>query len=246
MFKHALCTGKVWHKRYSPKIHEFSYSLNCWLINLQSIETLNSNSWLINSAKRAIYKFKPDNYLRDFDGQLLDKVKAKLIELGAYLNGDEQFFLLGQVSNLGVYFSPLNLYFCYNNSKCSFILAEVSNTPWNERYYYLLDMNNTQITSKKNFHVSPFFGLNQEYHWNFNLNKNKISFKINSYQEKTLVFSASYTGDLNILSKRTTIKKIILSPIIVYKIVTAIYFEALFIWLKKIPFVPYPDKLKGK
>lgn len=240
MFEHSFSDGVVWHKRHSPKVHQFSYKLNSWLINLQKLDQLDNNSRLINRSRAAIYRFQDRHYLRDSNGDLLQRIRSKFIDLGGGLNGEESFYLLGQLSNLGVYFSPLNLYFCYAGEVCTNILAEVSNTPWNERHYYLLDPNQPQIISKKNFHVSPFFGLNQEYHWQFDLTKQKISFKIDSYQEQKLVFSAGYNGNLIPVTSSGIKFRLIKSPFMVYKIIFGIYFEALRIWLKKIRFVPHP------
>lgn len=244
MFEHCLSNGVVWHKRYSPKVHQFSYKLNSWLINLKELAQLGNGSRIVNRSKMAIYRFKDKNYLRDSTGDLLLRIKSKFIDLGAALddNVEPQFYLLGQLSNLGIYFSPLNLYFCYIDEYCRYILAEVSNTPWNERYYYLLDPANPQIISKKNFHVSPFFGLDQEYHWQFELTKQKINFKIDTYQEESLVFSAGYNGSLSPIKKLNTRFKLIKSPFTVYKIMLGIYFEALRIALKKIPFVAHPNR----
>ena len=237
--KHSLCIGSVWHKRYSPKVHEFSYKLNSWLINLQELDTLNTSSRLINIAKKALYRFKPQNYLRDFSGELNTKIRNQFINLGAELKGNESFYLLGQLSNLGVYFSPLNLYFCYEGNICNYIMAEVSNTPWNERHYYLLDTSKPEIITNKNFHVSPFFGLDQDYKWNFDLSQEQIKFTIDTYQDGAKVFSAGYGGVFNLLSDKSISSKILSSPVTGFKIVCGIYFEALRIWLKKIPYVPY-------
>lgn len=239
MYNNSYIAGKVWHKRFGPKVHEFNYNLNSWLIDLQNVEELNSSSLLINSSKHALYKFKPENYLRDSHHQpLVAKIKHKLLELNAILSGNENFYLVGQLSNLGAYFSPLNLYLCYENNECSYILAEVSNTPWNERHYYLLNPRETKIINHKSFHVSPFFGLEQEYHWEFKLSQENIKFRIDTHENSKLIFSAAYSGNLKPLKSAQT--KIIRSPFNIYKILLGIYFEALRIWLKKIPFIHHP------
>jgi DUF1365 family protein len=242
VYKHSLCQGVVWHKRYHPKIHQFKYRLNSWLIDLQDIETLNIGSCLLNSKKLSLYRFNQNNYFSNYEGNILTRLKKVFIDLGAILSGTESFYLLGQISNLGVYFSPLNLYLCYSNTLCTYILAEVANTPWNERHYYLLNMHNPPHITKKNFHVSPFWGLNQQYHWKFRLSSNKLFFRIDTYQDQKLVFSAGYVGFINLLSCNKTSLKLLRAPFTIYKILIAIYFEALRIWLKKIPFVAHPNR----
>lgn len=212
-----------------------------WLIALNQAE-FNPDSHFVSRVKWAIYRFNPKNYLRHNTSNisLANKVYQQIRELGGVLNGDEQVFLLGQLSNLGIYFSPLNLYLVVQNEDCRYILAEVSNTPWNERHYYLLDRSQTQIISKKNFHVSPFFNLDQEYHWSFKLNENKLHFSIDTYENNEKVFSAGYHCNLIGFKSASFMLSVLKSPFNVYKIISGIYFEALRIFLKKIPFVAHP------
>lgn len=239
MLANSLCIGNVWHKRFEPRIHEFQYKLNMWLLDLDNTEDLAQNS----KFKSYIYRFKEEKYLRD-EGSLplREKLKNKLSELGAKIDSKDKLYLLGQLSNLGLYFSPLNLYLVFDDiNQCKYILAEVSNTPWNERYYYLLDKSQKQIISTKNFHVSPFFGMNQEYHWSFNFTEEKLAFTIDTYENGRKVFSAGFSGKLVRANDKGFDKTIIKSPLNVYKIIAGIYFEAFRLWfIKKIPFIPHP------
>ena len=212
-----------------------------WLIALNQVK-FDSNSRIVSRVKWAIYRFNSKNYLRHNTSNisLANKVCQQVRELGGNLNGDEQVFLLGQLSNLGLYFSPLNLYLVVQNEDCRYILAEVSNTPWNERHYYLLDRSKPEIISEKKFHVSPFFNLDQEYHWNFKLDEDKLHFSIDTYENNEKVFSAGYHCNLVEFKSAGFMASVLKSPLNVYKILAGIYFEALRIFFKKIPFVPYP------
>lgn len=243
MLANSLCIGNVWHKRFEPRVHEFQYKLNMWLIDIDRFEDLAGNSRILNTNKTALYRFKPEKYLRDEGNYpISDKLKKKLTELGATIDSGDKFYLLGQLSNLGLYFSPLNLYLVVNDIKqCKYILAEVSNTPWNERYYYLLDKSQKQIISTKKFHVSPFFGMNQEYHWSFDFTEEKLAFKIDTYENERKVFSAGFSGKLINAKENNFYKRVFRSPLNVYKIIAGIYFEAFRLWfIKKIPFIPHP------
>lgn len=214
-----------------------------WLIDIDRFEDLAGNSRFINTNKSALYRFKPEKYLRDeASSSVSDKLKKKLTELGANIDSKDKLYLLGQLSNLGLYFSPLNLYLVFDDiNECKYILAEVSNTPWNERYYYLLDKSQKQIISTKKFHVSPFFGMNQEYHWSFYFTQEKLAFTIDTYENERKVFSAGFSGKLVNISEKSSYKTILRSPLNVYKIIVGIYFEAFRLWLiKKIPFIPHP------
>ncbi len=94
---HALCKGKVWHKRYKPKIHEFQYNLNMWLVDLQQLSSISNYSWKINRSGFSLYKFIEKRYLKGSlvgkaDTDLLMRLREKFIELGAQIESDMEFF----------------------------------------------------------------------------------------------------------------------------------------------------------
>jgi DUF1365 family protein len=234
MYNNSICTGTVWHKRYKTKEHEFFYQLNTWLIKI----TAEEYHW-----QNLFYKFRNKDYLRDSykkHRNLQERIFNKLNEFDIKKNNIDDIYLLGQISNLGVYFSPLNLYFCYKNNQCRYILCEVSNTPWNERHYYILDKN-LALETDKNFHVSPFFGIKQKYKWNFNLDNKSINFTIDSYEEQNKVFSASYSANINDIKNKKIIAK---NKFNVFKIYLGIYYEALKLFIKKVPFISHPNSKK--
>ncbi len=240
MLTNSFAIGKVWHKRYTPKVHEFSYKLNSWLVDIDNFESLDRISLLVSSKRFNLYSFDPSNYLRDYPGNIATKIRLKFANFGIAINGEEKIFMLGQLKNCGLYFSPLNLYFYFLNNDCQYVLAEVSNTPWNERHYYLINNKEKKYIVAKNFHVSPFWQIEQDYHWHFEIFKESISFRIDNYQNNEKVFSAGYKVSLVPFADRKFNNKIILrQPFTVLKILMAIYFEAFKIFLKGIPYISY-------
>ena len=210
------------------------------MIDIAKPEELVAASSLVSNNRFNLYTFDERKYLRGERGDLVDKVRNKFMSLGAKLSGSERIFLLGQLKNCGIYFSPLNLYLCFIDTQCQYVLAEVSNTPWNERHYYLLDMQNKQYITQKNFHVSPFWNMQQDYHWSFTLTKSSIKFQIDSFVQQDKVFSAGYQVELLPLSdKQTNNRRIMQQPFVVFKIICAIYYQALKLFIKRVPFVPY-------
>ena len=68
------------------------------------------------------------------------RIKHKIRKLNGHKDISKMLMLV-QVRCFGLYFSPANFYFCYDkDDNCTQMLAEVSNTPWNERHYYLIDL----------------------------------------------------------------------------------------------------------
>ena len=235
LYKNSLAIGKVWHKRYFPKIHDFSYKLNMWLIDLDHTDNVNKNLNLF-------YKFRDRDYLANLQElKLKNRVLSKFYECGINLDNDSKIFLLGQVSNLGTYFSPLNLFLIYNaENKLIYILAEVSNTPWNERHYYILNQADKIITHDKQFHVSPFFSMNQIYTWGFKILTNSIYFKIDIIEKDKKVFTASFNSSLITLENAKQRRVFLKNPFNGLKIIIGIYFEALRLFIKKLKFYKHP------
>ena len=98
----------------------------------------------------------------------------------------------------------------------------------------------------KNFHVSPFWTINQNYKWTFDISPSKMYFQIDNYQGESKVFSAGYYVEFTSITDKNNIRRhIIRQPFSVWKIVLAIYYEALKIFMKKIPFVAY-KKSRGE
>lgn len=151
---------------------------------------------LFSGTKKALQQFYPEDYLQglitqdkdsickskdaDDKGGYLTDVKAleqRLIQAftertGSAPTGD----MIGMVvcRNAGIYFSPVNFYLGFDtDQKPSHLLAEVSNTPWDKRHYYgfLLDGANTEFCHDKDFHVSPFNPIDQQYQWQVTIKK---------------------------------------------------------------------------
>ncbi|MFZ2553999.1 DUF1365 domain-containing protein [Psychrobacter urativorans] len=118
--------------------------------------------------------------------QLFARLNAAFIEqTGSAPTGD----MLGLVvcRNAGLYFSPVNFYLGFDELQIpSHLLAEVSNTPWDKRHYYgfLLQGADSEFCHDKNFHVSPFNPIDQQYCWQVSI-KNTINDIKNSTLKNT-------------------------------------------------------------
>ncbi|MGL5225080.1 MAG: DUF1365 domain-containing protein, partial [Aeromonas sp.] len=155
--KSAIWQGSVRHRRFAPRPHAFSYSLFMLGLDLDELGALNQGPWF-GVERAGLLSFYRDDYLKGSEGSLKQAVWDKVSELkeSAALGSEPGFepssepspepesegqvLLLGNVRCFGFYFSPVNFYFCDQQGAARYVLAEVSNTPWNERHYYLLDL----------------------------------------------------------------------------------------------------------
>lgn len=155
-----LYTGSVSHARWSPKKHSFSYGLCMALIDIDQIPTLFKGWWPIASTSSpALLSFRESDHLKPGSGAPLRKLNQTLgdavrdlIELktGSRPTSTARIRLLTHLSFFGYCFNPISLYFIEDIKKelisetnktgiIRSIIAEVSNTPWNEMHLYVLD-----------------------------------------------------------------------------------------------------------
>ena len=238
----CLYSGVVGHCRYKPTLHRFSYSIFLFALDLDELNSLPDLGWWFKIKRTALMSFRPSDYL-DHQAELTRQtVWHKVASLGGELL-DGQVIFVGQVRCLGFYFSPVNFYYCHEaNGELRYLLAEVSNTPWNERHCYLIDAR-TQAPIPKAFHVSPFMDLNMTYHWRFSPLEDVLNLQITNQAEERL-FNAAMRLDRKPLTKAELRAQWLRIPAMTIKTVASIYWQALKLYWKKVPYVPHSTSHK--
>ena len=261
----AIYEGTVRHRRNSPKIHQFDFRFFMLLLDLDEIDTVFRWQPFWSAKRMALCRFKAQDHLKQFaDTETLrDRTIAAL-----HFNGIKKSIgpirLLTQLSYLGYTMNPVSFFYCYSltGGKIEAIIAEVNNTPWGEQHLYVIPAD--QSTSKstvrspdiqKEFHVSPFFDLAMNYRMAFSAPAETLAVKIenhsNSKDSPDSAPSSSTRKHLDVTMKlrRKELTSwnlnglLIKYPAISFQVVAGIYWQALKLYLKKIPFVPHPNAI---
>ncbi len=253
MNKSCLYVGQVRHRRFTPKTHQFSYKLFLMYLDLSELPSIFDRFWLWSIEKTNIASFRRKGHLGDKKLSLDTSVRNH-IEDETARRPQGPIRLLTHMSYFGFSFNPVSFYYCYDkeDKKLEFIVAEVNNTPWGEQYCYVLDSKDNQSTSdhpdnkfyryheNKRFHVSPFMPMDMQYDWRFSTPGDQLSVHMENYQHDKKVFDATLQLKKREITGSNLALALIQFPMITMKIVLAIYYQALRLWLKKIPFVNHP------
>ena len=238
----ALYTGFIEHERFLPKSHRFKYPFFMWYLDLDEIDSQPELGRWFSKKRWAMSRFNRADYLGGPDRPLGDCVKEEMGRLtGTQVTG--KVFGLLNLRTMGLYFSPVNFYFGFSkDGGPSHMLAEVSNIPWNERHHYghLLNSSRTELINEKEFKVSPFNpSRNQTYRWQIEPPGKAISISLGVHDHRGHVFEAGLRLQRQPFTKKSARQLLLRKPAMTAFIVAGIYWQALKLYIKGIPFQPY-------
>ena len=158
--------------------------------------------------------------------------------------------LLTQLRYFGYYFSPLNLYYCFDESASHVqaVVAEVSNTPWREQHLYILHEGNrasasaNEFSHAKTFHVSPFMDMDLQYRWEISAPAEQLHVNLSNVADgqQTPFFAADLALSRKPLTRANMTRMLVRYPLMTAQIMGAIYYQAFRLWWKACPYYPHP------
>ena len=243
----SIYNGTVIHKRFKPKVHFFKYKVFSLLIDLSELNVLEKKiNFFSHNSFNLISFFDKDHGERD-GSSLIDWVKKNLKE-NNILFEDIKIKLLCYPRILGYVFNPLSVFYVYDKKDDLIsILYEVKNT-FGEQHTYIFKVKNNNIlqhSCSKKFHVSPFIEMNCNYFFKILKPGEKISVIIDQYQSNEKLLYASQDGKRVDFTSIELIKSYLKHPLMTFKIISAIHFEAFKLWAKGIKFIKKKLKIKN-
>ncbi len=238
----AIYTGYIGHQRFLPKRHSFRYPFFMWFLDLDEIDSIPSLGRWFSTKKWALSRFNRTDYLGEPERSLASCVKDEMKRLTGEKVSGKVFGLLN-LRTVGLYFSPVNFYFGYSSEEtASHMLAEVANIPWNERYHYahLLDGQPTETANEKSFKVSPFNPSNgQVYRWCIEPPGPSIAVKLGVHDQRGHIFEAALDLQRLPFTNNSARSLLLRKPAMTAFIVAGIYWQAMKLFMKGIPYIPY-------
>ena len=248
MINSSIYNGQVIHKRFKPKVHSFRYDVFSLLIDLSELETLDKQVNFFSYNKFNWISFYDKDH-GDRDGSSLINWVQKNLRKNNIITENIKIKILCYPRIFGFVFNPLSVFYVYNsNENLISILYEVKNT-FGEQHTYIFriekDANLIQNNCSKKFHVSPFIEMNCNYFFRLLKPGNKISIIIDQYDNEGKVLYASQDGARTDFNTKYLIKSYLKHPIMTFKIIIAIHYEAFRLWTKGIKFIKKNIKIKN-
>lgn len=240
---HRIYFTRVLHRRLKPVDYRFSYRVFSLLLDLDELSELRLRFFSISRFNLLSFHER-DHGPRD-GSPLKPWAEGLLRSKGIDLEGGKiQLLCFPRV--LGYGFNPLGIWYCYHrDGSLRAVIAEVNNT-FGEHHFYLLCNGASPLTwpvtksVEKVFHVSPLMGLEARYDFRLAEPSDRLSVLIKQFQNGELTLIASQQGEGYALNDKRLLAALFKVPLMTLKVMAAIHWQALKIWLRGVPFFPKP------
>tara|TARA_Y100000590_G_scaffold330596_2_gene375589 strand:- start:344 stop:1114 length:771 start_codon:yes stop_codon:yes gene_type:complete len=244
----CIYRGKVVHKRFKPKEHYFKYNVFSLFLDLSELKKIEKEIKIFSYNKFNIISFYDSDHGARDETSLDQWVKLNLKKIGVTTD-KIKIKILCYPRIFGYVFNPLSIFFIYDkNQNLKAILYEVKNTFGEQHTYIFKVEKNIDLIENfcvKKFHVSPFINMNCTYFFRTLKPEKKMSVVINQNDNEGKLLYASQDGYKKELTNKNLIISYFSHPLMTFKVIGAIHFEALKLWLKGVKFVKKKIKLKN-
>jgi len=231
------------HNRLEPKVHRFHYNVFMFYVDLDELDALAKKHFMFSSNKWNFFSFRDREHLQ-LPADNPDQSKTTKQHILDYLasnniHGVERIMLLTNMNVLGYNFNPVSFYICHDktgNVVCS--VVEVSNTYREMKTFLVTEKKDEKyyLNTTKYFYVSPFIDHDANFEFVVGVPDEKLNIRIDDIKEGRKIFISTLTGIRKEFSGWNLFKYFLRFPVIPLQVMFLIHWNALLLWLKKIPY----------
>jgi hypothetical protein len=241
--------GRIVHHRFQPKKHLFTYPVFIFSIDLDRLAEWGSRLRLFGHNRFSLYTLRDADHLTAAAAAQKLSIKESVIALlreRGYAGPVDKIFMVTQFRVLGYLFNPVTFYYCYAEGKEVAFAAEVNNT-FHQRHSYTFFDGGREFRTDKVFYVSPFLDMDLVYNFRFDPLGSKLGVFVDDYKPgavpgdpETLMLKTHIAGRHAPLTDGELLLSFFRIPYMSAWIIGWIHWQALKLWLKKVPLVFRP------
>lgn len=249
----CLYVGSVRHRRFAPVENAFRYRLFMAYLDLDELPAVFDRYWFWSARRASLAWFRRADYYGD-PSRPLDLCIRDLVQERTGTRPTGPIRLLTHLRYFGHNFNPVSFYYVYDaaGERLECIVAEITNTPWKERHAYVLPTGDGAAFNNphgqqmlrwrfdKSFHVSPFLPLDMQYDWRMSAPAEVLYVHMQTRREGTLLLDATLDLRRRRFSSSALRRALLTFPLVTVKVVALIYWQALRLWLRRVPFFAHP------
>ena len=251
-----LHTGQVLHRRLKPVQHRFRYAVFFLRFPLHRVAELETTLFSVNRFNLLSFHFADHG-----DGGDPLAWAQRLLTDGGIDDADGEIVLQAFPRVLGYVFNPVSFWFCHRkDGSLRAVIAEVNNT-FGERHCYLLQSgaenpaaspdqivaspssrirNGELLTANKVFHVSPFCAIEGGYQFRFLQSAAGVVARIDYHDSAGALLLTSVSGQPRPFTSAALLGVFLTHPLMTLGVVARIHWQALRLWIKRVPFYRKP------
>jgi len=240
----VLYACEVMHRRHRPITYLFRYRVFSMLIDIDRLDELDRRSPLFSVDRFNLFSFHRRDHLVEGQQDLRSWVDGVLTAQGID-PAQTKVRLLCMPRVLGWGFNPLSIWYCETQAgEPLAAVCEVHNT-FGERHCYLLRADGgdwpLRDSHAKEFHVSPFMDISGRYAFVLDRPAEQLRVVIQQSDQGSPLLSATQLGERRVFSTRELLSFFLRIPLQTAKVLGAIHWHALKIWLRGVRFHRKPE-----
>jgi len=218
-------------------------------MDLAELPSVFDRHWLWSARRPAVARFRREDHLGPASLPLDEAVRQR-VDMQTGRRPEGPIRLLTHLSYFGYCFNPVSFYYCFDaaDNDVETILVEVNNTPWGERHCYVLPAaggsrdGTLRFSARKALHVSPFMGMDIDYEWLFTAPGSALDVFMANSRNGRRFFDVAMRLRRRAIGSRSLARVLVAYPLMTLRVITAIHWQALLLWLKRCPVHAHPAR----